>query len=66
MKSVARVTRKNGAESGFALLEYAAGAAVIVGVLYVALNALGTSTSTYLGAIGEWLGRRTAAVNAAP
>lgn len=66
MKKAIRIERRNGKESGFALLEYAAGAAVVVGVLYVALNALGTSTSTYLDAVGDWLDRRTTAVNAVP
>ena len=66
MKKLIRVTRRNRNESGFALLEYAAGAAVVVSVLYVALTALGTSTSTYLGAIGDWLGRRTTDVNNVP
>lgn len=66
MKNLIRVSRRNRNESGFALLEYAAGAAVVVGVMYVALNALGTSTSTYLGAVGNWLERRTTAVNAIP
>jgi Flp pilus assembly pilin Flp len=41
-------------ESGYTLLEYCAGAAVIIGVLAVALNTLGVHLSSFLGAIGSW------------
>ena len=41
-------------DSGYTLLEYCAGAAVIIGVLYGALNTLGGNLSSFLGAIGTW------------
>lgn len=46
--------RRKKNESGYTLLEYCAGAAVIIGVLAVALNTLGAHLSSFLGAIGTW------------
>jgi hypothetical protein len=45
---------KNKAEKGYTLLEYCAGAAIIVTVLYTALNGLGDQLSSFLGNIGTW------------
>ena len=47
-------TSKNKQEKGYTLLEYCAGAAIIVTVLYTALNGLGDQLSTFLGNIGTW------------
>jgi Flp pilus assembly pilin Flp len=41
-------------ERGYTLLEYCAGAAIIVTVLYTALNGLGDQLSQFLGNIGTW------------
>ena len=41
-------------EGGFALLEYCAGEAVILVVIWGAMQALGDNISTLLGAVGSW------------
>ena len=45
-------------ERGYTLLEYCAGAAIIGGILYLALNALGHDLRDFLAAVGAWAGRR--------
>lgn len=45
-------------ERGYTLLEYCAGAAIIGGILYLALNALGQDLRDFLAAVGAWAGRR--------
>lgn len=52
--------RKN--EKGYTLLEYCAGAAIIAGVLWTALNSLGGNLSGLLGAVGGWANNRTETV----
>jgi len=49
-------------ESGYTLLEYCAGAAIIAGILWTALNALGGNLSDLLEAVGQWAQRRTQGV----
>ncbi|RME59915.1 MAG: hypothetical protein D6780_04315 [Candidatus Dadabacteria bacterium] len=39
---------------GYTLLEYCAGAAVIAGVVWLAMNALGQNLSQFLNALGQW------------
>jgi hypothetical protein len=51
------------AEAGYTLLEYCAGAAIIAGILWTALNALGGNLSDLLAAVGEWAKRRTTGIN---
>ncbi|MGI6523794.1 MAG: hypothetical protein ACOX2O_00650 [Bdellovibrionota bacterium] len=41
-------------EAAYTLLEYCAGAAVIAGIVWVAVSALGSNLGDLLGAIGEW------------
>ena len=50
-------------ERGYTLLEYCAGAAVIAGIIFVALQAMGTNLSSYLGAIGSWATRRASEIS---
>ena len=50
---------KNRSERGYTLLEYCAGAALIVGVIWVALSALGTNLETLLGDVGTWATNRS-------
>ena len=50
-------------ELGFTLLEYCAGAAVILIIVWVALQALGGSVSGLLTAIANWADRQTEVVN---
>jgi hypothetical protein len=47
-------TAKNKNEKGYTLLEYCAGAAIVVSVLYGALNTLGGDLKLFLGKIGTW------------
>lgn len=41
-------------QRGLALLEYCAGAAVIVAVIWAAMNTMGTDLSELFGRIGDW------------
>ena len=41
-------------EKGFTLLEYCAGAAVLLTIVWTALTTLGGNMSTFLGAVGSW------------
>ena len=50
-------------EKGYTLLEYCAGAAIIAGILWTALNALGGNLSDLLAAVGEWAQRRSAGIS---
>ena len=53
-----RLTR-SGNERGFTLLEYCAGAAVLITIVYAALNTLGTNLSSFLTEIGSWAQRQS-------
>ena len=55
---------KNRRQRGYTLLEYCAGAAVIAGILWTALNALGGNLSGLLNAVGGWATARTGEINA--
>lgn len=48
---------------GYTLLEYCAGAAIIAGILWTALNALGTDLSALLNAVGGWAKGRTTGIH---
>lgn len=45
-------------EKGFTLLEYCAGAAVLVTLVYGAFNALGGNLQGFFQALGEWVANR--------
>ena len=45
-------------QKGYTLLEYCAGAAIIGGILWTALNALGGDLRNLLGAVGGWANAR--------
>ena len=49
-------------QRGYTLLEYCAGAAIIAGILWTALNALGGNLSDLLDAVGQWAQRRSAGI----
>jgi hypothetical protein len=51
-------------QNGYTLLEYCAGAAVIAGVLWVALDALGSNLSEFLRTLGDWAVERSNSINA--
>ena len=65
MKKLFRLHRPKGSERGFSLLEYCAGAAVIMVTVWAALNAMGTNISNLLGAIGEWATKRQTEIQGA-
>lgn len=50
-------------ERGYTLLEYCAGAAVIAGIIFAALETMGGNLSAYLGAIGDWATRRASEIS---
>jgi hypothetical protein len=49
-------------ERGYTLLEYCAGAAIIAGILWTALNSLGGDLSQLLNAVGQWAQTRTGSI----
>ena len=49
-------------QRGYTLLEYCAGAAVIAGIVWVAMVNLGGAMNTYLENLSEWLRGRGALV----
>jgi hypothetical protein len=54
--------RQTNKQRGYTLLEYCAGAAIIAGILWTALNSLGGDLATLLSAVGEWAQNRSEAV----
>jgi hypothetical protein len=46
-------------EKGYTLLEYCAGAAIIAGILWTGLNALGGDLVDLLGSVGQWAQARS-------
>lgn len=59
MKKLIRIVhKKKHGERGFSLLEYCAGAAVILVTVWAALNAMGGNIRDLLGAIGQWASER--------
>ncbi len=49
----------NKKERGYTLLEYCAGAAVIAGGVWLAMNTLGTNLGNFLTELGNWTAERT-------
>lgn len=52
--------RKKDEEAGYTLLEYCAGAAVIAGIVFGALNTLGLNFRGLLENLGDWADDRAA------
>ncbi len=50
-------------ERGFTLLEYVAGAAVILTTVWAAMSLTGNSMADLLTSIQNWLGRRATAID---
>jgi len=50
-------------EEGFTLLEYCAGAAVLIGIVYAGLSVMGTSLSDFFKGVGTWVGTKTTDLN---
>ena len=50
-------------QRGYTLLEYCAGAAIIAGILWAALNTLGGNLNTLLEGIGTWATQRANDLN---
>ena len=62
MKARKRPERRN--QSGYTLLEYCAGAAIITGVLWGSLSYLGSNLDSLLRGIGDWAQKRTTEIGA--
>ena len=60
-KAKQRVRKAHG-ERGLSLLEYCAGAAIIVTVFYVAFFALGESLETLIQAVADWASDRASEI----
>lgn len=58
-----KVNSRRKKESGFSLLEYCAGAAVIMVTIWAALNLMGQNVSGLLGAIGDWATSRATEIS---
>lgn len=46
--------KRNNKRKGYTLLEYAAGAAVLMGILYAGLNTMGSGVRDLLDGVGQW------------
>lgn len=53
------VIQKTKRQRGYTLLEYAAGAAVLMGLLYLGVQAMGGGIQDLLTSIGEWARSRS-------
>jgi hypothetical protein len=51
-------------QRGYTLLEYAAGAAVLMGLLYIGVQALGGGVQDLLEAVGVWARSRSSDLTA--
>lgn len=49
-------------QRGYTLLEYCAGAAIIAGILWTALNSLGGDLQALLNSVGQWAQSRSSSV----
>ena len=58
--------RRSRPESGFTLLEYCAGAVVMLTIVYVAMRGMGDSLATFLTAIGDWAKGQGTSISALP
>ena len=58
MERLIRITRTR-REKGYTLLEYCAGAAIIAGIVWGAMNLLGNNLSGFLTGLGNWVNDRT-------
>jgi hypothetical protein len=56
--------RKKCQEAGFTLLEYAAGAAVLMGILYVGVRTMGYGIQDLMGSVGKWANERSTELDA--
>jgi hypothetical protein len=54
------IQKKRTQQGGYALLEYAAGAAVLLGFLYIGAKAMGGGINSLLTNVGTWAQARSA------
>lgn len=66
MKQEYRNKKNRRSESGLSMLEYAAGAAVLIGIVYIAMNTFGQSLGGFIDGLSTWLNDKTNDVVAAP
>ncbi|MCB0329630.1 MAG: hypothetical protein KDD70_08200 [Bdellovibrionales bacterium] len=60
MKKLLSIKKRN--QSGYALLEYCAGAAIVAGILWAALSTFGNSVGGLFDALSSWTNARTSEV----
>lgn len=53
------MNKENKKQSGYTLLEYAAGAALLVSLLYAGINIMGGGIESLLTGIGNWASSQT-------
>ncbi|MCB0337955.1 MAG: hypothetical protein KDD53_00055 [Bdellovibrionales bacterium] len=58
MKREERRKRYGRSERGLSLLEYAAGAAVLISVVYVAMTAFSDGMSNFFNSLGNWASKK--------
>lgn len=57
MKNIKRKKQK-----GYTLLEYSAGAAILMGILYVGVNAMGSGIKDLMTGVGSWASQQTSSL----
>jgi Flp pilus assembly pilin Flp len=62
-KDSGRARKRMSGERGFSLLEYCAGAAVILVTIWGALSLMGDNIETLLNSIGNWATTRAGEIN---
>ena len=63
IKKLIGINKRKRDQEGFTLLEYCAGAAIILSIIWIGLNTLGGSMQNMLNNIAGWLDRRGNTVN---
>ena len=58
-KIISKLFQQPENERAYTLLEYCAGAAIIAGILWVALDSMGGSMQELIESLGSWLDRRS-------
>jgi hypothetical protein len=59
MKKISVDYKRVKSQKGFTLLEYAAGAAVLMGLLYIGVQAMGGGIQDLLTSVGDWARTRS-------
>ena len=63
IKRIISKENKERREDGFSLLEYAAGAAVLAGIVYAAMFVFGQGLESFFTSLGDWATQRAGDLN---